>query len=332
MGEKKRIEWIDIAKGIAIVCTIAGHTVPYGSALRNLIYSFHMPLFFFLCGCTLRPVQSGELKKAAHQDAKRLLIPVTIVVLADLIAEVLTKDAAFSEAIVRLPLKLIWGNAMDSSAAPTSLGINLPSVGQVWFLLALFWVKQVWRITERNISEQRLLVFTIAAFAGVLASKKVWLPQSLDIVPVALFFVEAGYLLTHSESNSFIKSPISGAAAFFAWIYLSWYKGLHLILATRDYPYTIMCLIVSLVGIITMIQLSQALSGLKISGILSFLGRHSLALLCIHDLDNYLEIIWLRSNTLLSVSARLTVDITLLLLWLLSSRKTQVSIILPNKK
>ena len=52
---KKRIYWLDIAKGIAIICTIIGHIAPFGRNVRNLIFSFHMPLFFilnyYLCVC-----------------------------------------------------------------------------------------------------------------------------------------------------------------------------------------------------------------------------------------------------------------------------------------
>lgn len=51
---KTRIQWIDIAKGITIIAMIIGHSVPYGSSIRNLIFSFHMPLFFILTGYTMR--------------------------------------------------------------------------------------------------------------------------------------------------------------------------------------------------------------------------------------------------------------------------------------
>ena len=43
---KKRIEWIDAAKGLAICGTVISHTVSFGSFVRNLLFSFHMPLFF----------------------------------------------------------------------------------------------------------------------------------------------------------------------------------------------------------------------------------------------------------------------------------------------
>ena len=53
---KSRIAWIDIAKAIAIFAMIEGHVVAYGGYARNLIYSFHMPLFFILTGFTIKEV------------------------------------------------------------------------------------------------------------------------------------------------------------------------------------------------------------------------------------------------------------------------------------
>lgn len=40
---KKRVKYFDIARGIAIILMIVGHTLDFGWK-RNLIFSFHMPL------------------------------------------------------------------------------------------------------------------------------------------------------------------------------------------------------------------------------------------------------------------------------------------------
>ena len=53
MSARKRIEYVDVAKGIAILSVIVGHTFSAydpGSLLNRFIYSFHMPLFIFLSG------------------------------------------------------------------------------------------------------------------------------------------------------------------------------------------------------------------------------------------------------------------------------------------
>lgn len=48
----KRMEWIDVAKGLGLVLTILGHLLYSGtwSTLNKFIYSFHMPMYFILSG------------------------------------------------------------------------------------------------------------------------------------------------------------------------------------------------------------------------------------------------------------------------------------------
>ena len=52
--QTKRIEALDIAKGIGIILVIIGHLS--SSYLRDWIYSFHMPLFFII------PAYASRLK------------------------------------------------------------------------------------------------------------------------------------------------------------------------------------------------------------------------------------------------------------------------------
>lgn len=56
----KRLDWIDIAKGIAIILVIVGHTVPNPSPLRHAIFSFHMPVFLFLLDIRLGPSRGAS--------------------------------------------------------------------------------------------------------------------------------------------------------------------------------------------------------------------------------------------------------------------------------
>lgn len=63
----RRIEWIDIAKGIGILLVILGHTI----ALKysKVLYTFHMPLFFLLSGlvakecCSFKDVLINKTKR-----------------------------------------------------------------------------------------------------------------------------------------------------------------------------------------------------------------------------------------------------------------------------
>lgn len=74
-AHNNRIAWIDNAKGIGILCVLFGHlALNEGSNLRlfTWIYSFHMPLFFFLSGLTYR---YKPAKEAIRSRMKSLGIP-----------------------------------------------------------------------------------------------------------------------------------------------------------------------------------------------------------------------------------------------------------------
>lgn len=71
----QRIDWIDVAKGIAILLMVAGHTtIP--KFISNFIWSFHMPLFFIASGlCTNWEVRYCDFLK---KKSISLLIPFLI--------------------------------------------------------------------------------------------------------------------------------------------------------------------------------------------------------------------------------------------------------------
>lgn len=50
----KRIDYIDIVKGITIILMIIGHVSNIPTILRTFIFSFHMPLFFIISGYTFK--------------------------------------------------------------------------------------------------------------------------------------------------------------------------------------------------------------------------------------------------------------------------------------
>lgn len=86
----KRIEYIDIAKGIAILLVVVGHTLCYGlygfeyawkqSKLMQFIYSFHMPLFMFLSGLvSVTAVQKSEILQDVVKRLRALIVPFLVI-------------------------------------------------------------------------------------------------------------------------------------------------------------------------------------------------------------------------------------------------------------
>lgn len=84
----KRVEYIDIAKGIGILLVALAHAdisiiSPY---LHRLIYSFHMPLFFFLSGYFLKTDIPfwAFLKKRFHSILKPYFMTIVLIYIASL--------------------------------------------------------------------------------------------------------------------------------------------------------------------------------------------------------------------------------------------------------
>ena len=66
-----RLQWLDIAKGLAIILMVVGHT-SLPDLLSRFIWSFHMPLFFIASGYT---TNWGYLSDFITNKLKRLLLP-----------------------------------------------------------------------------------------------------------------------------------------------------------------------------------------------------------------------------------------------------------------
>ena len=141
---RQRIDWIDTAKGLCMILVIVGHTLPYGNLMRNFIFSFHMPAFFFLTGYTARRPDTWQgFARRVKKDFAALIVPVlgVVQVFNVLLNFFLSDDRSLTNLwdIARYnAITLFWasGNPAD----------GIPSCGMPWFLFALFWGKLIWEL------------------------------------------------------------------------------------------------------------------------------------------------------------------------------------------
>lgn len=80
---EKRIEWIDIAKGIGILLVILGHTFSMGKV--QPLYSFHMPLFFVLSGLVIKADSINDVGPFLKKKAGQLIKPWIVVMIISLL-------------------------------------------------------------------------------------------------------------------------------------------------------------------------------------------------------------------------------------------------------
>ncbi len=72
--EKERLAWPDLARGFAVFLVALGHSPLTGDALKYWIYTFHMPLFFFISGYFAVRKEDSVLKMI--QKKARALLPI----------------------------------------------------------------------------------------------------------------------------------------------------------------------------------------------------------------------------------------------------------------
>ena len=214
----KRIEYIDYVKAFAIFLVVMGHaiqqlwgsTVDCDNILYRFIYSFHMPLFFFLSGfCAYRVGWSKKtVSKEIRKKAVALLLPYLI---WGLIRSILSNE-----------------NIVD--------GVFLKIHGGLWFLLCLFEIFLCFYILEKFASvlnkdvkmwKDILIYVGVAAcliiiYKCILYDTTFSLIVDFDMLALHFKYFIFGYLLhKYSQLESLFISPVVISVSFILfWIIL----------------------------------------------------------------------------------------------------------------
>lgn len=284
---KPRIEWMDIAKAIAILAMVEGHVVPYGGYMRNWIYSFHMPLFFLLTGFTIKPVSSGrELLRAVKKDFLRIMLPCIVTQGVNGLLSYLIYDEVAVDSLRLRMEQLFWGSAIEV--------YGHSSLGMIWFLTALFWTKFLYYLVCLLFpTKYKGAVFLFLGLLGkMLSNYERYLPQALDVACVAVLLVYIGHVL--HEIYPLIEKyqlPVT-AAAFLIWT-ACWENGIYMELGGHWYPWFALGLLESVCGCLCIFALSKAIEACRpLAVVLRSIGRHTLLILCMSHIDWLTQHIW----------------------------------------
>jgi len=297
---KSRLAYIDIARGLGILLVVLGHTLaeanyhvqnPAVFFLGRLIYSFHMPLFFFLSGLFFKPELGflDLLKRRFDSILKPYLFTLFLVYFVSVFYD---KALGLTTAVTRM-IKALYGN---------SYYLEL-YWSQLWFLPALFAVSLFawgfYAIFKRLPAWMTLIGLLLTWLVGLLTIN--WfmpfkltllgsnlelngLPFSLDLVLVCGFFFLLG-------REVYVRLPLEVFSP--AWVLIGSagvLVGLNLIfpamlnLNTREYEAPVVNTLEALAGIIFVLSLSQWIEkgGGWISRAGQFYGKISLVVLIFH--------------------------------------------------
>lgn len=175
-----RIEWIDTAKGLGLLLVFIGHLkTPY---LATWVYTFHMPLFFFLSGLVYKHHCWNDF---IVKRFKRLVIPYFVL-----------GSGIF---IIWCIIYMCQGENLVEYVEMLKNFLCQRGFWTVWFLAALFVASVLQWIIVAVTKDNRKNILILSSFLCLLTfvyyrlGGKV-LPWCIDVACVAQFFMNMGYL------------------------------------------------------------------------------------------------------------------------------------------
>jgi len=269
----KRLDWIDQARGLSIFLVIYAHNFPVYEAY---IYSFHVPLFFFISGMFHpKKVTTAVLKRRA----KMILVPYFV--------------WAFLLYFFWLFIGRKYGVSSEYDLSPLNnfIGIFYAQGGKsfmdwgipIWFLPCIFMVfvyfsaiRKIKNITFSNI------VIILGVLAGFFWSRLIGinLPWSLDVALVAMGFYAIGNLLKEGIINLSKNTALIIGILFLGINILMFYFNTTKVDMYRSiYGEEVLFFISGLSGSLAVVLLFKSFPVFKF---FSYLGKHTIVLLATH--------------------------------------------------
>lgn len=182
----KRIDYIDVAKGIATICVILGHLSVTPKIVVNSVYTFHIPLFFFLSGFVINLDKYLTFKEYFIDKFKKIAIPYFFL-------SILTWGWIFC--VREFPLDL------NAYTINKFLGIficakDTPYYLSLWFIASLFISQLLFYVLIKKRSRIYIVFEFVLCYILAICISNTYTPGwpwALDTVPMAIVFLGCGY-------------------------------------------------------------------------------------------------------------------------------------------
>lgn len=285
--DTERVGYVDIAKGIGITLVVMGHNdfALISPFFHKLIYSFHMPMFFFMSGMFFNP--DLPFWRYARHRFSRVLKPFLFMILFIYFTSISFSNVGILEASRRL-IKALYGN-----------GYYLDWV-QLWFLPHLFAVSLFAYFYFRAIRGRynfplRSAFLLVLYIGGVFGIALFWpfelnilgreftvfgLPYSLDLIFVSGFFFILGYELNQVRHGFILENPFTLIISGILLLFLVWYFPATIDFNTRLFESLPVNTLEALLGILLMLSISKQMEKVSwISSLFRYIGQASLVIL-----------------------------------------------------
>ncbi len=238
---------IDVVKGVAMLCIIAGHLGVM--QINCVVFIFHVPIFFLISGYLFKNSDYTIIKYGRSLISAYLITVVSLFLLTSIkgLYYSIINESSFN--ILGYIKYWLLAALYGSGGRVDFCGFNFPVIGAVWFLLALLWgvlfLRLILRIFPKGILAQCIGVF-IVALVGWFSTKYIWLPLSIQSGCLALVYLFIGYKI---RGVSFSLAPMLFFIPIFLYaLYLSYTSGTFQCVVDYNLPNGIFDILAALAG------------------------------------------------------------------------------------
>lgn len=274
---EKRIEFVDLTKGICIILVVMSHIGgPFDRMdVNNIITSFRMPLYFFISGIFFKSYEGfwGFFIRKIN----KLIIPFIFFYVGAFMAKYIVWKVI--PGAFQLPVE--WSDLLVVFHKHNLIDFNPP----IWFLLALFNCNIIFYLVHSLRNKNLLLMFILSLAIGVtgftLGKLRIELPLYIDVAMTALPFYVAGFWIR--RYNFFLMPhrfdkliPVFVVAAIAGMYFIASRIGMR----TNSYDGNIFQVYISaFAGIFAIMLIGKQF---KHAPVISYLGRYSVITLGVH--------------------------------------------------
>lgn len=285
MDKSGRVIAIDILKGILIIFVIVGHYEGLNINIKNIIFWFHMPLFFIINGFFIIK-QNCITKQWLKQKTLKYMVPYFSYFL--LITLIIERNCS-----VKNTLNFLYGGRAYE--------------GVFWFIPCLFITYMVFNYIIYKLSHPLIIISIMGILANLESNYFIpkdgnylnWgyiykFPLNVDVCFIAIVYVALGFYL-----KEYIYKHINKINIYFLLFSLFVFFSLVLMYLGGKFSYSfdmklshyynlIFNLTIPILAGYILVALSILLNQLYVGKLLAFIGENTLAIMYLHiPLNNY---------------------------------------------
>nr|WP_288732174.1 acyltransferase family protein [uncultured Anaerobutyricum sp.] len=284
--QKKRIEYLDVARGIAMLSVVLGHMGIFN--INRVVFTYHLPIFFFITGYFFS--KKSTTIEFIKKKFRTLIIPYYVTGVLILLCIILRDCLVGGNLLIDLR-QMIYA-ILYASGNQYDKPFYIASIGALWFLWGTFWGSLFLKLITRIHSSlsKCISVVIIYIICVYLKQKFCWFPLSIQAGGCALLFIYLGCIF---KENQYLwektKKPIKYIIIIvlvLQWIwFMKNFNGFWIVACNIGHG--IPDIIGSIGGCIVLLIISRIINKNRnwLLKILSFTGKNSIIFLAVHGIE-----------------------------------------------